>query len=1058
MKKILSIGLSVLITASAMISAMPLSAAAQTDYYEEEGVHYKLCDDNKATIVGCDDQVDLIYIYSKLENGYTVTSIADGAFQGNMDLTSVTINQQLESVGDYAFESCSHLFSVKFANSVKHIGVGAFSMCPSLEFVSLGSNAKEIDKGAFFFDTKLRAFSCPKQLESIGDYAFAFSGVTTVIMNNKLKTIPDRLFYGCDMLQSVKLPKNLESIGNYSFAECEQLDVDEFPETLDSIGDCAFKDCGITDVEFYGSKIGEYAFSENGTMETVSFTDNLKEVKPLAFSGTIVKKIQLPNNADYENGAFAGIKTANYELSEANENYTVQDGVVYTKDMKTLVYYPAGVYDSELYYGDSENIQTVEYTVPDGVETISPYAFYLSHYVSEVKLPDTLKEIGANAFEKSSSLKKITIPSGVKTIHASTFSECSSLEEANLGSVETIEDYAFLNCFYSFDDDKAVTVNIPDALIEFSPMAFLGANVSLKANGNFKDINGSLCTADGKKLIFYPASANTSYTIPDGVEEIGYRAFSSNRYTTEIFIPNSLKKIDEEALEYSIMFMYGYENKYFTDGLHLIGNASKGVKAYADDHNIGVFSSQPSQNIESVTLKGKETAEFIIYGANTADIVYTSGNDRICSVSDDGIITGLSKGTTYVTAAVGTSYFKCKVKVTSESGIKYTGFDDSNYYAVTQKTYEGWKNHYIENNAGLVSKYTEGIDEAAISAYQGNTYYRAMNGATDYSGDNHASGEVQFGKGYEDMIRMINHACVTELKRYNNPDSMVLYSGAKPYASRLIAGEVNTLKNLKAAIGKTFKHNQFISTTLDPMIADGFYSRGEGVVLIIYAEKTALDNLPSALIAALHSQFTEYEQLFACGAEFEVIDAGVRWYNVEIADDDFGGYQRYVKLKLLGGTKEPEKLPTPSIKLSKNSANLYVKKSTSVSYSLKNCYDGEVTFKSSNSKVAKVSKTGKITALKKGTATITVSNSEASAKIKITVKNPTLNKTKLSLKKGKSFTLKISGKVGTPKFTSSKKKIASVSQKGVIKAKSKGTTVISVNTNGITLKCKVTVK
>ena len=74
------------------------------------------------------------------------------------------------------------------------------------------------------------------------------------------------------------------------------------------------------------------------------------------------------------------------------------------------------------------------------------------------------------------------------------------------------------------------------------------------------------------------------------------------------------------------------------------------------------------------------------------------------------------------------------------------------------------------------------------------------------------------------------------------------------------------------------------------------------------------------------------------------------------------------------------------------------------------------------------------------------------------VKNPTLNKNSVSIRKGKTFTLKIAGKIGTARFTSSNKKIATVNTKGKITAKKKGTVTIKVKTNGITLVCKVKVK
>lgn len=64
----------------------------------------------------------------------------------------------------------------------------------------------------------------------------------------------------------------------------------------------------------------------------------------------------------------------------------------------------------------------------------------------------------------------------------------------------------------------------------------------------------------------------------------------------------------------------------------------------------------------------------------------------------------------------------------------------------------------------------------------------------------------------------------------------------------------------------------------------------------------------------------------------------------------------------------------------------------------------------------------------------------------------------MSLKKGKSYTLKITGKVGKATFKASNKTVATVSKNGNVKAKSKGKTVVTVKSNGITLRCNVTVK
>ncbi|MBR1731710.1 MAG: Ig-like domain-containing protein [Ruminococcus sp.] len=143
--------------------------------------------------------------------------------------------------------------------------------------------------------------------------------------------------------------------------------------------------------------------------------------------------------------------------------------------------------------------------------------------------------------------------------------------------------------------------------------------------------------------------------------------------------------------------------------------------------------------------------------------------------------------------------------------------------------------------------------------------------------------------------------------------------------------------------------------------------------------------------------------------------------------------------------------------LAKSSAALYVKGTATIKPKLTNV-STKVTYTSSNSKIAKVSAAGKVTAVKKGTATITVKSGSLSQIFKVTVKNPKLNATSKVLKKGKTFKLKITGKIGKATFKTSNKKIAAVTSAGKIKAKKKGKATITVKTNGITLKCKVTVK
>ena len=158
------------------------------------------------------------------------------------------------------------------------------------------------------------------------------------------------------------------------------------------------------------------------------------------------------------------------------------------------------------------------------------------------------------------------------------------------------------------------------------------------------------------------------------------------------------------------------------------------------------------------------------------------------------------------------------------------------------------------------------------------------------------------------------------------------------------------------------------------------------------------------------------------------------------------------------------KLNVSSITLKRKQATTKVKVSMAYGDSIKS-------WASSNKKIVTVDKKGKIKAgTKTGTAKITVtlkSGKKATLKVKVqTAKVKTTKisglKKKLTIKKGKSVTLKPVGSPITSQekvtYRSSNKKIATVSSKGVVKGRRKGTVTITVKSGKVTKKIKITVK
>ncbi len=163
-------------------------------------------------------------------------------------------------------------------------------------------------------------------------------------------------------------------------------------------------------------------------------------------------------------------------------------------------------------------------------------------------------------------------------------------------------------------------------------------------------------------------------------------------------------------------------------------------------------------------------------------------------------------------------------------------------------------------------------------------------------------------------------------------------------------------------------------------------------------------------------------------------------------------------------------IPKFTVTLNVKSIPLQVKKSTTAVKATVMEGDAVASWKSSNTKVAAVSKSGKITGKKTGTAKITVTTKKgATASVKVTVQKGivkaqkiAVDKKTLTLKVKKSYTLKtvLTPVTTTEKvtYTTSNKKAAVVSKKGKITAKKAGKATITVKCGKKKVAVKVTVK
>lgn len=118
-----------------------------------------------------------------------------------------------------------------------------------------------------------------------------------------------------------------------------------------------------------------------------------------------------------------------------------------------------------------------------------------------------------------------------------------------------------------------------------------------------------------------------------------------------------------------------------------------------------------------------------------------------------------------------------------------------------------------------------------------------------------------------------------------------------------------------------------------------------------------------------------------------------------------------------------------------------------------------INYVSNDTSIVTVDNNGNITALRKGTTTITITVDDTVLTLNVTVNNdPTLNISKKTIYAGNSFNLKVvKGLNGKATFKSSNSKIAKANSKGKVTGYKAGSCTIIVKANGVTLKCKVRV-
>ena len=337
-----------------------------------------------------------------------------------------------------------------------------------------------------------------------------------------VKVIGICAFKGCDSLTSINIPDSVTNIGDCALMGCKSLTNINIPNSVTNIGDSAFKGCwSLTSINIPNgvTNIGDNAFEYCWSLININIPNSVTNIGNRAFNiCRSLTCINIPNSVtNIGNSAFYGCSSL------------------------TSINIPNGVTN----IGDSAFCGCSSLTsinIPNGVTNIGDSAFYGCSSLTSIKIPNSVTNIGDSAFKGCWSLTSINIPNVVTNIGDYAFSLCYSLTNINIpNSVTNIGNEAFSWCKY------LTKITIPSGVVNMNGNPFLGWNGDLYNESKaFVYEHQVLFNKDRTTLIAY-TSKDTNYIIPDGVINIGDKAFYGCSSLTSISIPNSVTNIGDET-------------------------------------------------------------------------------------------------------------------------------------------------------------------------------------------------------------------------------------------------------------------------------------------------------------------------------------------------------------------------------------------------------------------------------------------------------------------------------------------------------------------------------
>ena len=464
----------------------------------------------------------------------TITEIPSNAFSNCMQLTSVTIPNNIKKIGWYAFQSCKKLSAIILPDSIEEIESGAFIGCDKLEIINVPSQLIKLSSNSFG-NTKWENDNYTNGLIYFGnivyqdgfDYYYDPNAEDVIKEGPTFKAgtiaIADRVFSD-SLFEKIIIPATVKYAGSFGSNALKTI-VFEAGSQLEEIGDgdSVLENTSVTDLTIPESvtKIGDNAFANSTNLVSVTI-----------LSSNI-------NNLNYTFGGCTSLESVTFPV-ECSIDGTLDDTFYGCTSLRNITL-PKGIIKSlNETFGGCTSLESVTFPAGCLFSGTLRNTFIDCTSLKNITLPEGVTELEFETFGNCTSLTSINIPKTVTFIDYGVFNGCSNLKTINWDVEEIKSTSGAGGPFQESLGVKLETINIGENAIKL-PGILAYRQTSLKTvtfaeNSKVTSING-----------FEGCTGLTEITIPNGVKIIEWNAFMGCTKLTHITLPSSITEIKPNA-------------------------------------------------------------------------------------------------------------------------------------------------------------------------------------------------------------------------------------------------------------------------------------------------------------------------------------------------------------------------------------------------------------------------------------------------------------------------------------------------------------------------------